>query len=158
MILLTAFVLGAMFGFGLGLGGMTTPAKIIGFLDVTGEWDPTLAFVMGGAVIVTFVSFPLILRRPHPVLGEHFVLPEKRSIDASLVLGAILFGVGWGLSGYCPGPSLVSLASGAKPAFVFVAFMAVGAYIAEPLRGIDLSNDRATKLEASSHDPGINQA
>lgn len=133
MKLLTAFVLGLLFAIGLGVGGMTQPAKVIGFLDVSGRWDATLAFVLGGAVSVTVVLFPLVLKRVRPVLAERFVLPVKRRIDLPLVLGAALFGVGWGLSGYCPGPALVSLATGSRPLFVFVGFMACGLYVGRRL-------------------------
>jgi len=126
MRLISAFVLGVVFALGLGFAGMTQPAKIINFLDVAGQWDPTLAFVMGGAVAVSFGLFPVILKRRTPVLGERFVLPEKKQVDGKLVVGAGLFGIGWGLSGYCPGPAVVSLATGTWPVLVFVASMATG--------------------------------
>jgi len=131
--LVAAFLMGVIFALGLGIGGMTQPTKIIGFLDVAGHWDPTLAFVMGGAVAVTFVSFPLILRRPHPVLEQRFFLPEKRRIDVRLLAGAALFGVGWGMSGYCPGPALVSLVTLERTILVFVTAMALGLYGARRL-------------------------
>jgi len=130
MILVSAFLFGMLFALGLGIGGMTQPARIIGFLNVTGNWDPTLAFVMGGAVATTFVLFPLILKRRAPILDERFAMPERNYVDAPLIGGAALFGVGWGLSGYCPGPALVSLVTGASPVLVFVAFMAIGLAIA----------------------------
>ena len=129
MQLLSAFLFGLTFALGLGLGGMTQPTKVIGFLDVTGHWDPTLAFVMGGAVAVSFVLFPRILARPSPLLGGHFALPPKRAIDAPLLAGASLFGVGWGLSGYCPGPAMVSLVTGTPSVVVFVVFMLAGLYL-----------------------------
>jgi uncharacterized membrane protein YedE/YeeE len=133
MRLLSAFVLGLIFALGLGVGGMTQPTKVIGFLDVAGQWDATLAFVMGGAVTVSLVLFPLILKRSHPVLAERFFLPVKQRIDVPLVLGAALFGIGWGLSGYCPGPALVSLVTASRPVLVFVAFMAGGLYLGRRL-------------------------
>ena len=133
MSLVSAFVFGAVFGVGLGLAGMTQPARIIGFLDVAGQWDPTLAVVMGSAVAVTATLFPAILKRRAPVVGDRFVLPEKRAIDLRLVGGAGLFGIGWGLSGYCPGPAMVSLVTGAPPVLVFVACMAIGLYLGELL-------------------------
>jgi uncharacterized protein len=133
MELLAAFILGLIFALGLGVGGMTQPAKIIGFLNVAGKWDATLAFVMAGAVAVTFMMFPLILKRPHPVLADRFVLPLKRRIDIPLVAGAALFGIGWGLSGYCPGPAIVCLATGSPPVLLFVAFMACGLYLGRRL-------------------------
>jgi len=106
---LSVFICGFLFALGLGAAGMTQPAKIIGFLDLAGSWDPALLFVMGGAVVFGFVSFPLVLRRPAPVLEERFLLPEKKRIDFRLLSGATLFGTGWGLAGYCPGPALVAL-------------------------------------------------
>jgi uncharacterized protein len=136
MKILSAFLFGIIFGLGLGIGGMTQPTRIIGFLDVTGHWDPTLAFVMGGAVTVTAVLFPLILKRPRPALAERFVLPEKRRIDVALLGGAALFGIGWGLSGYCPGPALVSLVTGSRRVLVFVAFMAAGLFLGRQLLGV----------------------
>ncbi|HVN85252.1 MAG TPA: YeeE/YedE family protein [Candidatus Binatia bacterium] len=125
----SAFVCGTVFAIGLGISGMTQPTKVIGFLDVAGAWDPTLAFVMGGAVLVSATLFPRILRRRTAVLDDHFALPEKKTIDGRLLIGAAVFGVGWGLSGYCPGPAIVSLVTGARPVVVFVAFMLAGLYL-----------------------------
>ena len=126
MTLITAFLFGVIFGLGLGISGMTQPARIIGFLNVAGRWDPTLLFVMGAALATSFVLFPAILKRSAPILAERFDLPERRSIDTPLIAGATLFGIGWGLSGYCPGPALVSIVTGATPVVVFIAFMAFG--------------------------------
>ena len=123
---LSAFFCGWLFAIGLGIAGMTQPAKIIGFLDVAGTWDASLMLVMGGAVTLGLVSFPLVLRRRAPILEEHFLLPEKSTIDRRLVSGAALFGVGWGLSGYCPGPALVSLVTGNPSLIVFVLSMLAG--------------------------------
>ena len=123
---LSAFFCGWLFAIGLGIAGMTQPAKIIGFLDVAGTWDASLMLVMGGAVTLGLVSFPLVLRRRAPILEEHFLLPEKSTIDSRLVSGAALFGVGWGLSGYCPGPALVSLVTGNPSLIVFVLSMLAG--------------------------------
>lgn len=121
---------GALFGVGLVVSGMANPEKVLGFLDVTGDWDPTLAFVMGGALLVTFPAFRLILGRPRPVLADGFDLPKKAAVDARLVGGSALFGVGWGLSGFCPGPAVVALvpalASGIAPVLVFFAAMVAG--------------------------------
>ncbi|HXJ34379.1 MAG TPA: DUF6691 family protein [Candidatus Eisenbacteria bacterium] len=126
MTFVSAFAFGMLFAVGLGLSGMTNPAKVVGFLDVTGAWDPTLAFVMTTAVTVTFVSFRLVLARPAPILAPGFSLPKHQRVTGSLVGGAALFGIGWGLSGYCPGPSLVALVTGWPAVLVFVASMAVG--------------------------------
>jgi len=123
---ISTFFCGWLFAVGLGIAGMTQPAKIIGFLDVAGDWDPSLLFVMGGAVTLGLVSFHLVLMRRSPLLEERFVLPEKFTIDNSLLSGAAIFGVGWGLSGYCPGPALVSLVTGNPSVIVFVISMIVG--------------------------------
>lgn len=134
--MLVAILTGIIFGLGLAISGMMNPAKVIGFLDVAGNWDPTLAFVMGGALLITIPAFRLILSRPCPVLSNRFELPRKTSLDVRLLGGSALFGVGWGLSGFCPGPAVAALAAGLTPVFVFVAAMTLGmaiyAYIFEP--------------------------
>ena len=94
---------GTLFGLGLAISGMVNPAKVIGFLDITGDWDPTLAFVMGGALLVTIPAFRLILKRSRPVLADKFELPTKKDVDGRLLAGSAIFGVGWGLAGFCPG-------------------------------------------------------
>jgi uncharacterized protein len=121
-----ALLAGTLFGLGLAVSGMMNPAKIIGFLDVAGEWDPTLAFVMGGALLVTIPAFRLILNRPRPILADGFALPTKSALDRRLLGGAALFGVGWGLSGFCPGPAVAALVTGLAPVFAFVAAMIAG--------------------------------
>ena len=123
---LAAFGTGTLFAVGLALSGMTKPSKITGFLDVAGAWDPSLGLVMAGAVAVTFVAYRLIRRRRAPLFDTRFHLPTRKDIDLRLVLGALLFGVGWGLAGYCPGPGIVAAASGAVGALVFVAGMTAG--------------------------------
>jgi uncharacterized membrane protein YedE/YeeE len=134
---ISAFFCGWLFAIGLGIAGMTQPAKIIGFLDVAGSWDSSLLFVMGGAVTLGLVSFPLVLRRRSPILGENFMLPEKSTIDSRLLSGAALFGVGWGLSGYCPGSALVSLVTGNPSVIVFVMSMIAGLGIGQWVLGIN---------------------
>ncbi len=133
--LVVALLSGALFGLGLVVSGMADPAKVIGFLDVTGDWDPTLALVMGGAILVAGPAFGLIFRRRRPVLAEDFDLPDKKEVDARLLGGSALFGVGWGLSGFCPGPAVVALipalASGIVPVFAFVVAMVAGMAIYE---------------------------
>lgn len=128
--LAVALLSGALFGLGLAVSGMADPAKVIGFLDVAGDWDPTLAFVMGGAILVAGPAYRLIFRRRRPVLAEDFDLPTKKSVDARLLGGSALFGVGWGLSGFCPGPAVVALVPafgvGIVPVFAFVAAMVAG--------------------------------
>lgn len=123
---LSAFGAGIVFGVGLGLSGMTQTAKVLAFLDVFGAWDPSLLFVMAGAILVHFGLNRLIRRRESPLLDTRFHLPSATSLDTKLIAGSALFGVGWGLGGYCPGPAIVSAASGALPAIVFVGAMAVG--------------------------------
>jgi uncharacterized protein len=125
-LILTSFGCGLLFGAGLLISGMTQPDKVLGFLDLFGAWDATLAFVMAGAVTVTAVGFALARRRGIPLLAETLRWPDRSDIDASLVTGAVLFGVGWGLVGLCPGPALVNLAGLSGPVIVFVIAMAVG--------------------------------
>ena len=126
---LVALLCGALFGIGLAVSGMMNPAKVIGFLDFAGDWDPTLALVMGGALLVTGPAFYVILRRPRPVLARNFDLPTKTSVDGRLLSGAAVFGVGWGLSGFCPGPAVAALSTGLLPVFAFVAAMAAGMFL-----------------------------
>ena len=132
---IVSLLAGLLFGFGLALSQMTNPAKIIGFLNFAGPWDPTLALVLGGAVLVTVVSFRFILRRPRPVLAAKFQLPTRRDIDARLIGGAALFGIGWGLAGFCPGPGIASIAQGAWQPLVFVAGLAIGMLAFRYVRG-----------------------
>ena len=123
---LSALGAGLVFGVGLGLSGMTQPPKVIAFLDVFGAWDPSLMFVMMGAIAVHFGLSRLIRRRERPLLDARFHLPTARDIDGRLVVGSAVFGLGWGLGGFCPGPAIVTLGSGAMAAIVFVAAMAAG--------------------------------
>jgi len=126
MKLLTAFFAGLVFGLGLIVSGMTDPGKVLGFLDLAGAWDPSLALVMAGAVAVGLVAFTFARHRGESLLGAPMRLPDARTIDARLVTGALLFGVGWGLAGFCPGPALVAMAMGHGKALVFVAAMVAG--------------------------------
>jgi uncharacterized protein len=121
-----ALVCGVLFGLGLGLSQMVDRDRVLGFLDVAGIWDPTLLFVMGGAVGVTIIAFRFVLRMPHPLWEEKFRLPTRKDIDKPLVLGAAIFGVGWGISGYCPGPGLTALVLGMWNPLLFVASMILG--------------------------------
>lgn len=125
MTLLVSLLAGLVFGLGLIISGMADPSKVLGFLDLAGNWDPSLAFVMGGALLVGSLAFPFAVKLPQSLLGEAMRLPTATKIDRRLVLGSLTFGVGWGLAGYCPGPALVSLAQGgAKPLLFFVAMIA----------------------------------
>lgn len=126
MKLVSAFLVGLVFGVGLIVSGMTDPGKVLGFLDLTGAWDPSLALVMGGAVAVGLVAFAFARRRTESLLGAPMRLPDTRAIDMQLFAGALLFGAGWGLAGFCPGPGLVAMAMGYEKAVVFVAAMVAG--------------------------------
>jgi uncharacterized protein len=126
--LLTSFISGMVFALGLGISGMTRPIKVIGFLDFFGAWDASLAFVMIGAIAVYFVGYHWSRKMPSPLLAADFSLPRRGDLDANLILGAAIFGAGWGLGGFCPGPALTSLASGAPAVLLFVAAMVVGMY------------------------------
>ena len=130
---LLALLSGLLFGVGLSLGGMTRPTVVLGFLDVFGQWDPRLAFVMAGAVLTTAIGYRLVLRRQRPLLESAFQLPTTRRIDARLLGGAALFGIGWGIAGYCPGPALASLGGGASSLLVLVACMIAGWWLASRL-------------------------
>ena len=123
---LAAFLLGLLFALGLGISGMPQPQKVIAFLDVTGDWDPSLLLVMASATLVYLLCYRLITLRRAPLLAEKFSLSTARHIDARLISGSVLFGVGWGLSGYCPGPALVALPGLAPATLVFVASMLAG--------------------------------
>jgi uncharacterized membrane protein YedE/YeeE len=120
------FVVGLLFGLGLMLSGMTDPGKVIGFLDLFGTWDPSLALVMGGAIMVGFFAFTVAKKRTATFLGGALRLPTNMDLDKKLVIGSLLFGAGWGLAGFCPGPALVSMADGQPKALVFVLAMLVG--------------------------------
>lgn len=122
-----AVLAGTLFGFGLSLSGMIDPARVLGFLDVaSGRWDPSLIFVLGGAVSVAVVGVLIQRSRATPVLDAEFYLPARTDIDRRLVLGSALFGIGWGLAGFCPGPAISALATGLTPVLLFVAAMIVG--------------------------------
>jgi uncharacterized membrane protein YedE/YeeE len=123
---LAAFVCGVVFALGLALGGMTTPSRVLAFLDVAGAWDPSLAAVMAGAVATYALLRGPIERRRRPVLATAFDLPSRRDLDGALIGGAALFGIGWGMIGFCPGPALVGAGAGVPEAVIFVAAMAAG--------------------------------
>lgn len=117
---------GLLFGLGLCLSGMADPSVVLGFLDLAGSWNPTLLFVMAGGVSVTFIGYRIVLGRKRPLWSKSFQLPTATAVDAPLISGAVIFGIGWGLAGYCPGPALVSLASGRPQVLVFVVAMLAG--------------------------------
>lgn len=133
MQIIASLATGLIFGLGLILSGMTDPSKVIGFLDLTGLWDPSLAFVMGGAVLVGRLAFRFAQSREKSLLGDVMRLPTARQIDRRLVLGSLTFGAGWGLAGYCPGPALVAAAQGGAQPLIFVAAMLAGMAVYEVL-------------------------
>ncbi|MFZ4552688.1 MAG: DUF6691 family protein [Aquabacterium sp.] len=126
MHLIISLLSGILFGLGLAVAQMTNPLKVQAFLDMAGDWDPSLAFVMGGAVMVTLLGFRFILKRQGPAWGDSFHFPKLTRIDRRLITGAALFGIGWGLTGYCPGPALSSMLTGNTEVWLFVPAMLVG--------------------------------
>lgn len=134
MSVLLQFIIGLIFGLGLILSGMSNPAKVLNFLDFaairTGTWDPSLAFVMVGAVAVTFVGFRLVLKRSQPIMAGKFHLPAREDIDARVIAGPVIFGIGWGLAGFCPGPAITALGFGTKAAVVYAVAMFAGMWLA----------------------------
>lgn len=126
MNVFTAFAAGLIFGIGLIISGMADPSKVIGFLDIAGNWDPSLAFVMAGAIAVGVFAFAFARKRSASFLGDAMHLPTRRDVDLRLVLGSVIFGIGWGLAGFCPGPALVASAGGETKAALFVLAMLVG--------------------------------
>lgn len=135
--LLVAWISGIIFGLGLSVSQMINPDKVQNFLDITGQWDPSLAFVMMGALTSTLISFRWIFKRPHPILEKSFHITHKTAIDKPLMLGALLFGIGWGMSGYCPGPAVASVGLGNLEALIMVFSIYIGfftqRYIAQKL-------------------------
>lgn len=135
--IIVALVTGTIFGFGLSLSQMVNPVKVQDFLDIAGRWDPSLAFVMMGALAVTLISFRWVLKRPHPLFEDGFHITHKTAIDKPLILGALIFGTGWGMTGYCPGPAIAGLGLGNLEALVMVGSIYAGffsqRYIAQKL-------------------------
>ena len=133
MRFISLFLTGLIFGTGISVSGMANPAKVLNFFDFAGTWDPSLAFVMGGAVIVTFIGYRFVLKRPMPVMADRFHLPTSRVIDARLLGGSAVFGVGWGIAGFCPGGALPALGTGNPSVFIFTGALLAGILLA---RGI----------------------
>ena len=130
---ISEFFVGLLFGLGLIISGMTDPGKVIGFLDISGAWDPSLALVMAGAIALGFFAFAIAKKRTVNFLGGALHLPKSNQIDKPLIIGAVLFGAGWGLAGFCPGPALVSMASGQVKGALFIVFMVAGMQLFEVL-------------------------
>ncbi len=131
---LISLLCGLIFGVGLIVGQMTNPAKVIGFLDFSGQWDPSLAFVMAGAVAVFSIAYRLALRRHVPIFEKKFLIPGKTRLDKPLIIGSLIFGVGWGLAGFCPGPAIVSSGFGEPRVWAFVVAMLAGMLVTRALR------------------------
>ncbi len=145
----SAFIVGLIFGIGLILAGMTDPSKVIGFLDLAGSWDPSLAFVMGGAILVGVVAFRFAQKRTANFFGGAMRLPNRRDIDLRLVGGSVVFGMGWGMAGFCPGPALTALGTGNAKAAIFVAAMVGGMAIFELADRLLLAPRRERKQHSS---------
>ena len=131
--LIAALASGIVFGIGMAVSGMTNTERVQGFLDLAGAWDPTLAFVMAGGMIVTFIGYKFILKNPAPLFSDVFHIPTRRDIDKPLIIGGVLFGAGWGLVGYCPGPALAGISYGYTATLIFVPTMIIGLLLAKPL-------------------------
>jgi uncharacterized membrane protein YedE/YeeE len=134
MRLLTALLIGVIFGLGIAVSGMINPAKVLNFFDLAGTWDPSLAFVMAGALAVAIPGYRLVLGRPAPAYEPRFQLPDTRVIDRRLVLGSATFGIGWGIAGFCPGGALPAIGTGDPTVFLFLAALIVGMFIARALQ------------------------
>ncbi|MGS2744264.1 DUF6691 family protein [Halomonas sp. LS-001] len=130
MKMVMGYIAGLLFGLGLAISGMTDPARVLGFLDIAGAWDPTLMFVLGGAVVTSFIGYRLVFKRSAPVFGERFQLPTRQDLDSRLLGGAALFGIGWGLSGYCPGPAIASISGISVPLIAMLVAMVAGWFVA----------------------------
>ena len=130
---ISEFAIGLLFGWGLLISGMTDPGKVIGFLDLAGTWDPSLAFVMGGGILVGLIGFTVAKKRTRSILGSAMHFPTSRDIDRRLVLGSLTFGAGWGLAGFCPGPGIVAMGAGESKAALFVVAMIAGMLVFEVL-------------------------
>ena len=131
--LISALASGIVFGLGMAVSGMTNTDRIQAFLDIAGQWDPTLAFVMGGGLLVTFIGYKFVLKNPAPLFADTFAVPTRTDIDKALLIGAIMFGTGWGIVGYCPGPAIAGLSYGYSSTLLFVPVMVLGLLLAKPL-------------------------
>lgn len=133
MRLIITYVIGLIFGIGISISGMANPAKVLNFFDVAGTWDPSLAFVMGGALVVTFFGYRFVLKRPAPMMSASFLIPTRRDLDLPLLGGSAFFGIGWGIAGFCPGGALPALGTGRTEVFVFTAALLAGIFTAKLL-------------------------
>lgn len=134
MRLISTYLIGVVFGVGISISGMANPAKVLNFFDVAGTWDPSLAFVMGGALIVTFLGYRFVLRNPAPMMSTSFQLPTRRDLDLPLIGGSAFFGVGWGISGFCPGGALPAIGTGNIDVLIFVGALIGGIFAAKAIQ------------------------
>lgn len=144
MRLLTTYLIGVVFGVGISVSGMANPAKVLNFFDVAGSWDPSLLFVMGGALVTTFIGYRLVLGRNVPLIDSRFHLPGRGRIDARLIGGSAVFGIGWGIAGFCPGGALPALGTGTLDVFIFTGAMIAGIAAARWLQTAALRRATAT--------------
>lgn len=149
MKLITSYIIGLIFGLGISLSGMANPAKVLNFFDIFGIWDPSLIFVMGGALVTTFVGYKLVFGRSAPILDPAFHLPSATGVDARLMGGSAVFGVGWGIAGFCPGGALPALGTGRWEVFTFVAALSAGIVVAKCLQSALTSSPQADTDAAS---------
>lgn len=145
---LVALVAGTLFGLGLSVSRMIDPNKVVGFLDIFGQWDPSLGFVMGGALLVSLPLTQLVLKRPKPVLEEEFYVPTNTKIDKNLAVGAVLFGAGWGLAGLCPGPAITSLAFASTGLLLFLTAYLSGTLIGKGIQALQIKNAQTRLLNS----------
>ena len=143
MKLVVTYLIGLVFGVGISISGMANPAKVLNFFDIAGSWDPSLIFVMGGAVVVTFIGYRLVFGRPAPVLDTKFHLPTNRAIDIRLIGGSAVFGIGWGIAGFCPGGAIPALGTGRWEVFLFTGALLAGVLLARFLQSAARRSDRA---------------
>ncbi|KJS41799.1 MAG: permease [Roseovarius sp. BRH_c41] len=134
MRVLSALLVGLVFGVGIAISGMINPAKVLNFFDVAGTWDPSLIFVMGGALVTTFIGYRVVLKRPGPIVEAEFKLPTNTVIDARLIGGSAVFGLGWGIAGFCPGAAIPALGSGKPDVLAFVAALLAGIWVARAIQ------------------------
>jgi uncharacterized membrane protein YedE/YeeE len=144
MRLVLVYLIGLVFGTGIAISGMANPAKVLNFFDIAGTWDPSLVFVMGGAVVTTFIGYRLVFGRPKPLMETGFMVPSNRTIDARLVGGSALFGIGWGIAGFCPGGALPALGTGVWEVFAFTGALIAGIFLARVLHAAGARGSRAT--------------
>jgi hypothetical protein len=144
MRLISGYIVGLVFGLGIAISGMINPAKVLNFFDIAGTWDPSLAFVMGGALVTTFIGYRIVWRRPAPMLEGGFQLPTNTRLDARLIGGSAVFGLGWGIAGFCPGAALPALGTGQVGVFAFVAALLAGIRVARAVQaGLDARREES---------------